>query len=78
MDELKSFLCFLGCMLLLTFSLMGIVSIPVAVSNSVVCGNYGEMTQRKTEWRLFGGCFVEHEGIMIPRGEYQARAITNE
>ena len=30
------------------------------------CANLQELTGRHTEWRLFGGCYVSHEGEMLP------------
>lgn len=30
------------------------------------CANLHEVTGRVTQWRLFGGCYVQHEGEMLP------------
>lgn len=38
----------------------------IAVVNKFDCANLHEVTKRKTEFRWFGGCYVEHEGEMLP------------
>ncbi len=37
-----------------------------ASMNKVECANLTEVTKRKTDFRWLGGCYVEHEGEMLP------------
>lgn len=47
-------------------SLFAAVFVMVALANKVECGNLNEITKRHTEFRWFGGCYVEHDGEMLP------------
>ena len=38
----------------------------VASASKVECANLKEVTKRQTDFRWFGGCYVEHEGEMLP------------
>lgn len=38
---------------------------------SARCSTVGEMSGRRTEWRLIGGCFVEVKGRMIPQDSWR-------
>jgi hypothetical protein len=42
-----------------------IASVAVVV-NKFQCSNLSEVTKRKTDFRWLGGCYVEHEGEMLP------------
>lgn len=38
----------------------------VMLANRAECSNLNEVTKRHTDFRWFGGCYVEHEGEMLP------------
>jgi hypothetical protein len=37
-----------------------------AALHKIDCANLMEVTKRKTDFRWIGGCYVEHEGEMLP------------
>jgi hypothetical protein len=72
---------------------MCVVIFPVAVIASLVlgvafglgeiygryqCGNYGEMTGKKTKWVALDACYIQTASGWQRWDEYKARAITNE
>lgn len=53
------------CALLMGILLCGIFGFITFLS-SIECKNLTEVTKRKTTFRWVGGCYVEHEGEMLP------------
>jgi hypothetical protein len=39
--------------------------------NKVECANLTEVTKRLTDFRWLGGCYVEHEGEMLPYARWK-------
>ncbi len=35
------------------------------------CSTIGEMSGRRTEWKVLGGCFVEVKGRLIPKDSWR-------
>lgn len=35
------------------------------------CSTIGEMSGRRTEWKVIGGCFVEVNGRLIPKDSWR-------
>jgi len=69
---------FLGLMYLIAiFVLIIVVKVAAAPFQAYSCSNYGNLTERKTNYSIFNGCFVEYKGKFIPRSELEKRMIMN-
>lgn len=60
----------MGIPILVTLAFLGVAFVGLffifAAMNKVECANLTEVTKRKTDFRWLGGCYVEHEGEMLP------------
>ena len=64
-----------GLFILILIVLITLVSAPFKAYS---CYNYGELTDRKTNFSIFNGCFVEHKGKFIPRSELERRFMMSD
>lgn len=66
MSFLEDVLVPLAFILGIGLAVIAALCILVASFNKVECSNLAEVTKRHTDFRWFGGCYVEHEGEMLP------------
>ncbi len=59
------FMVLIGAAIVVAVAFGGLF-VAFAVANKIECGNLHEVTKRHTEFRWFGGCYVEHEGELLP------------
>lgn len=77
LEGLKAAGVFLLAMLALCVLFVAIM-IPMAIAESWSCSKYEQVTGRETEFAGLS-CYVrDATGHMVPKDEYNARAITNE
>ncbi|WVH13584.1 hypothetical protein [Acinetobacter phage vB_AbaM_fThrA] len=71
-------LCFLGLMYIIAgIVLVVVIKVAAAPFQAYSCQNYGKLTERKTDFSIWNGCFVEYKGKYIPRSELEKRMIMN-
>ena len=69
MRDVLEFLQLVGVVILIfagIFSAFAALFFVFAAINRAECANLNEVTKRKTDFRWLGGCYVEHEGEMLP------------
>lgn len=75
MKEFLFTLFIYGLMILVVAILLTLGSAPFKAYS---CYNYGQLTERKTNFSIFNGCFVEHKGKFIPRSELERRFMMSD
>lgn len=68
------------CLMYIGISIAFIASITLIAApfKAYSCHNYGSLTERKTNYSIFNGCFVEHKGRFIPRSELERRFMMSD
>lgn len=66
MGDIKDFLKFFGVIILISIVILSIIVILFNYANKQGCADLQSVTGRKTEYRFYGGCFVEDNKEMLP------------
>jgi len=74
MNFLKDVVGFIMLLVICAFAICFVIGPLVALNawfSKAECTNLGEVTKRKTDFRWIGGCYVEHEGEMLPYDKWK-------
>jgi hypothetical protein len=69
---LKDFWEFFGQFAFFGLLVVVFLGVPVALINSASCRNDGDVMGVRSEFRLFGGCYLSRDGQMLPRDRWFA------
>lgn len=79
LDDILEFVCeVISPVAVIASLVLGLVIGAGEIYDRYQCGNYGEMTGKKTKWVALDACYIQTASGWQRWDEYKARATTNE
>lgn len=75
---MRDFLEWLGSFFLIIVPALVLAAAVIEITGRYQCGNYQEVTGRKTKWVVLDSCYVETDRGWQHWGEYMQRAAASE